>query len=209
VKLCMPDGLHDMDVTGRDTNGHCYECAVANWRENRMRVDAASLVCLYGHIFTVANTSIKESGARVCKACAVERVQAFRKGLDRKKASPDKVAAQLAVAQKMPADSLVPRQHSVEPPRKADPNADDWEYPERPRQGDWIDKAACAGLDVDAFYREYPGGVEIARKVCAVCPVQQDCLDYAIESGEEYGIWGGMNRAERNKVATRRLHLVS
>jgi WhiB family redox-sensing transcriptional regulator len=36
-----------------------------------------------------------------------------------------------------------------------------------------------------------------AKRVCAVCPVQQACLSHAIVAREEYGIWGGLTAAER------------
>lgn len=42
-----------------------------------------------------------------------------------------------------------------------------------------------------------------AKAVCQVCPVQSDCLDYAIESTEQYGIWGGFTETERRQLAHR------
>ena len=36
-----------------------------------------------------------------------------------------------------------------------------------------------------------------AKSVCAACPVQMQCLEYAIEADERYGIWGGLNQDER------------
>lgn len=53
----------------------------------------------------------------------------------------------------------------------------------------------------DVFFPEKGQGNygRLARQVCASCPVKQECLEYAIESGEQYGIWGGMNAKERYK----------
>ena len=38
-----------------------------------------------------------------------------------------------------------------------------------------------------------------ARKVCANCPVQMDCLEYAI-AADEWGIWGGLDRDQRRTL---------
>ena len=39
-----------------------------------------------------------------------------------------------------------------------------------------------------------------AKAVCRVCPVQESCLDYAIASTEQYGIWGGFTETERRQL---------
>ena len=39
-----------------------------------------------------------------------------------------------------------------------------------------------------------------AKAVCQVCPVQADCLSYAMESTEQYGIWGGFTETERRQL---------
>ena len=39
-----------------------------------------------------------------------------------------------------------------------------------------------------------------AKAVCRVCPVQEDCLEYAMESTEQYGIWGGFTETERRQL---------
>jgi hypothetical protein len=54
----------------------------------------------------------------------------------------------------------------------------------------------------------FPGrgeSAEPARRVCASCPVRQQCLDYAIGHGIVHGIWGGLT--ERNRRAQRSLHV--
>lgn len=80
---------------------------------------------------------------------------------------------------------------------------------------DWQAHAACRGLDVNLFFggeheqydQESKRQREAkARAVCASCPVAAECLNYACES-RVYGIWGGLDKAERAKVrrnATRR-----
>ena len=50
-------------------------------------------------------------------------------------------------------------------------------------------------FDIDDSKQD-PTGAAAARGVCAQCPLQQRCLDYALDS-EPYGIWGGLDAAER------------
>ncbi len=42
--------------------------------------------------------------------------------------------------------------------------------------------------------------VERAKAICAVCPVRQDCLQRALDGGEDYGIWGGLTATERRAL---------
>ncbi len=39
-----------------------------------------------------------------------------------------------------------------------------------------------------------------ARKICAVCKVRIQCLEYALKHGEPYGIWGGLSERERRRL---------
>lgn len=43
-----------------------------------------------------------------------------------------------------------------------------------------------------------------AKAICAVCTVKDDCLEFALEIREPYGIWGGLTETERRQVASRR-----
>lgn len=43
-----------------------------------------------------------------------------------------------------------------------------------------------------------------ARVACGLCPVKTECLEWAIAAREEHGIWGGMDRDQRAKIARRR-----
>jgi WhiB family redox-sensing transcriptional regulator len=40
--------------------------------------------------------------------------------------------------------------------------------------------------------------------MCALCPVQRACLDYAIGIREPHGVWGGLNEVERKQILERR-----
>jgi WhiB family redox-sensing transcriptional regulator len=64
----------------------------------------------------------------------------------------------------------------------------------------WLDQALCAETDPEAFYPEKGGSTREAKKVCKSCDVRAECLAYALEHDERYGIWGGMSERERRKL---------
>lgn len=69
----------------------------------------------------------------------------------------------------------------------------------------WETLAACAGMDTEMFFpgdrrKGEPERIRNAFAACARCPVQRDCLEYAIET-DMRGIWGGMDTAERKRYA--------
>lgn len=43
-----------------------------------------------------------------------------------------------------------------------------------------------------------------AKAICQVCPVKGDCLEFALEIREPYGIWGGLTETERRQTLARR-----
>jgi WhiB family redox-sensing transcriptional regulator len=45
---------------------------------------------------------------------------------------------------------------------------------------------------------------EAAKAVCGLCPVRTECGRYALAAREEFGIWGGLDAAERESLARRR-----
>ena len=64
----------------------------------------------------------------------------------------------------------------------------------------WVRDAACKGQG-DLFIAEPPalriGDPSRAKQICAACPVQAPCLEFAINNREREGIWGGLTVAER------------
>jgi WhiB family redox-sensing transcriptional regulator len=66
----------------------------------------------------------------------------------------------------------------------------------------WRDDAACRDADPDLFFPE-PGDrsarakVKMAKLICRGCPVSTTCLSWALASGQEHGIWGGLTEDER------------
>lgn len=65
----------------------------------------------------------------------------------------------------------------------------------------WMQSASCAEADPEAFFPENDRtGTFDAKRVCAKCPVIDPCLQYALDHGERYGIWGGHSERERFRL---------
>lgn len=67
-----------------------------------------------------------------------------------------------------------------------------------------LEKAACAGKDVNLFFPEGPynaieNSVRYAKSICATCPVKDACLKAALENNMT-GIWGGTTDQERRAL---------
>ena len=71
--------------------------------------------------------------------------------------------------------------------------------------GDWVEQAACAGVDPALFFPDRGASLADARQVCAGCPVRVECLEYALEAGEKFGVWGGTSEKERRAMRRQRL----
>jgi WhiB family redox-sensing transcriptional regulator len=71
---------------------------------------------------------------------------------------------------------------------------------------DWRDQGACLQVgDPDLFFpigTEGPALLQIdeAKQHCRRCPVQEDCLRWAMDSGQEAGVWGGKSEDERRAL---------
>lgn len=65
---------------------------------------------------------------------------------------------------------------------------------------DWMDRGLCAQTDPESFFPEKGGSTREAKTICATCPVMAECLDYALDNDERFGIWGGLSERERRKV---------
>jgi WhiB family redox-sensing transcriptional regulator len=70
---------------------------------------------------------------------------------------------------------------------------------------DWRDDAACRDADPDLFFpdgdiRSGRAQVRMAKLICRGCPVSTTCLSWALASGQEHGIWGGLTEDERRRL---------
>jgi WhiB family redox-sensing transcriptional regulator len=67
----------------------------------------------------------------------------------------------------------------------------------------WQERALCAQTDPEAFFPEKGGSTREAKRVCLTCDVRGDCLEYALQNDERFGIWGGLSERERRKLKKR------
>jgi WhiB family redox-sensing transcriptional regulator len=78
---------------------------------------------------------------------------------------------------------------------------------------EWQTHARCTEVDPEIFFPERGGSSKDARKVCENCTVKFECLEYALNNKEQFGIWGGTSERERRKLrkdrARRSLRAVS
>lgn len=69
---------------------------------------------------------------------------------------------------------------------------------------DWRARAACSGYPNTLFFPSIDGADEAslakAKSICGVCPVLDDCLEYALETNQRAGIWGGTSEKERKSL---------
>ena len=73
---------------------------------------------------------------------------------------------------------------------------------------DWRSRAACLTEDPELFFPIGNTGpalvqIEEAKAVCRQCPVVDTCLKWAMETGQDAGVWGGMSEDERRSLKRR------
>ncbi|MGH3726328.1 MAG: WhiB family transcriptional regulator [Mycobacterium sp.] len=68
----------------------------------------------------------------------------------------------------------------------------------------WRDQAQCRDMPINVFYApDGERGTALtlremrAKKICRSCPVQQPCIDEALNTVEPHGIWGATTPQER------------
>jgi hypothetical protein len=64
----------------------------------------------------------------------------------------------------------------------------------------WMDRALCAQTDPQLFFPESSANPNEAKRICSSCPVQTECLTYAIEQNDPNGVWGGLGPRERKRL---------
>ncbi len=73
---------------------------------------------------------------------------------------------------------------------------------------DWRSYAACRDVDPELFCPIGNTGtaliqIEEAKQVCRGCQVREECLRWALDSGEDSGVWGGLSEDERRALKRR------
>jgi WhiB family redox-sensing transcriptional regulator len=84
------------------------------------------------------------------------------------------------------------------------------QIPQHPGSGsssmvNWRDRAACLDEDPELFFPDGNSGdalrqTEEAKAVCLHCDVAVACLKWALDSGQDHGVWGGMSEGERRAL---------
>ncbi|KJL46851.1 Transcriptional regulator WhiB [Microbacterium hydrocarbonoxydans] len=67
----------------------------------------------------------------------------------------------------------------------------------------WQSDALCSQTDPEAFFPEKGGSTRDAKRICTSCDVRSECLEYALQNDERFGIWGGLSERERRKLKRR------
>lgn len=75
---------------------------------------------------------------------------------------------------------------------------------------DWMRRGACYGTDPAMFFPDsaLPEAFDQAKQVCAQCTVSGACLEYALATGQQHGVWGGRSEAELTLLRAER-HLAA
>ncbi|MFE6272282.1 WhiB family transcriptional regulator [Streptomyces goshikiensis] len=73
---------------------------------------------------------------------------------------------------------------------------------------DWRHNVPCREVDPELFFPIGTTGpallqIEEAKAVCRRCPVTEQCLQWALESGQNAGVWGGLSEEERRAMKRR------
>jgi len=71
--------------------------------------------------------------------------------------------------------------------------------------GEWRLDASCRDTDPDLFFPVGTTGpaleqIEQAKRVCRECLVHQECLEFALATNQDSGVWGGTSEEERRKL---------
>lgn len=70
---------------------------------------------------------------------------------------------------------------------------------------EWRDFAACRDTDPDLFFPVGTTGaaldqIRASKAICKICEVRSECLQYALVTNQESGIWGGTSEEERRAL---------
>jgi WhiB family redox-sensing transcriptional regulator len=70
---------------------------------------------------------------------------------------------------------------------------------------EWVHRARCRDEDPELFFPIGNTGpaahqIDVAKAICVVCEVRQECLEWAIATGQDAGVWGGLSEEERRAV---------
>lgn len=64
----------------------------------------------------------------------------------------------------------------------------------------WRLSAACRGMDPEMFYPQRGDSTAAPKSVCRGCLVSEECLEFALDNGEKFGVWGGKSERQRRRM---------
>jgi WhiB family transcriptional regulator, redox-sensing transcriptional regulator len=69
----------------------------------------------------------------------------------------------------------------------------------------WLDRARCLDEDPELFFPVGTTGlaleqIEVAKAVCVRCSVRAECLQWALDTAQDAGVWGGLSEEERRAI---------
>ena len=64
----------------------------------------------------------------------------------------------------------------------------------------WMARGLCANQPPETFFPSDGVGVEVAKRICAQCPVVDPCLEYALTNRIDHGVWGGCSERQRRRI---------
>lgn len=68
---------------------------------------------------------------------------------------------------------------------------------------EWQKRGLCSQTDPEAFFPGTGESPRMAKRVCGRCEVRNECLEYALDHNEQFGIWGGLSEQERRTLLRR------
>lgn len=68
------------------------------------------------------------------------------------------------------------------------------------RRPDWMLEAPCTRIDPELWFPEAGDAGRIPKRVCHWCPVRAQCLQWALDTNEQHGIWGGQSPNKRRAM---------
>ena len=66
----------------------------------------------------------------------------------------------------------------------------------------WTEDALCAQVGGDLWFPDQGEPTAAAKRICALCPVRKECLEYSLQHEIPKGIWGGLSALERQRLAS-------
>ncbi len=70
---------------------------------------------------------------------------------------------------------------------------------------EWVHRAKCRDIDPELFFPVGTTGpaaaqIDAAKAICVQCTVRDDCLEWALTTGQDAGVWGGTSEEERRSI---------